>query len=251
LKILLKKILLTFGLKITKVQKDLNAESEWGHPITVDFLRRFAGKTDVLIDVGANRGMFARAYNHFAPNRSWYMFEPIPVLSLFLKSTFVSGSVTIFEKAISDIASTKKNFYVSENDGQSSSLLKMGNRHLEVSPDSRQLETLSVEVSTLDIDLAKIPFSKAFMKVDVQGSELSVFKGAIETLKRVAAIHTEVSLTSLYDNDTPATEVINFLVSQGFLIYGIDPWFRDFKSAGELLQADILFVKPELIIGLG
>jgi FkbM family methyltransferase len=160
---------------------------------------------------------------------------------------FRTNEVFIFQKALSDKASTEMSFHISENDGQSSSLLKMGPRHLEVSPDSRQLETVQVSVTTLDEELKSTPFSRAFMKVDVQGSELSVFRGAQETLKRVVAIHTEVSLTSLYENDSLATEVIDFLVSQGFIVYGIDPWFRDFKSSGELLQADVLFIKPQLI----
>lgn len=247
MKQLVKKFLLFFGLKLTKVQRDLENESNWGHPITVDFLRRFANKTDVLIDVGANRGMFARAYNHFSPSRNWFLFEPIPVLANYLKSAFSTKEVVILQKAISDEPSTEVNFHISENDGQSSSLLKMGLRHLEVSPDSRQLETVQVSVSTLDEELKWIPFSRAFLKVDVQGSELNVFRGAQETLKRVVAIHTEVSLTSLYENDSMATEVIEFLVSQGFIVYGIDPWFRDFKSSGELLQADVLFIKPQLL----
>ena len=53
---------------------------------------------------------------------------------------------------------------------------------------TRRLDDLS-EIAALD-----------FLKIDVQGSELSVFNGARRHLERAVAVHTEVCFLPLYKN---------------------------------------------------
>ena len=245
----IQKCLGVFGLNLRRIppKNPFQQKPSWGTSSTTDFLLRFAEGTDALIDIGANRGKFTEQYRKIAHKNSCYLIEPIPVLFDYLKDKFDSPLVSIYKVAVSDVDNLDGLFYVAENDGQSSSLLKMAQRHLDVSPDSRQLETLNVNISTLDNLLKEVTFERAFLKIDVQGHELAVLKGSIQKLKNVTAIHTEVSFTRLYENDVAATKVIDFLIDQGFIVYGIDPWFTDNSANGELLQADVFFVRPQLL----
>lgn len=55
-----------------------------------------------------------------------------------------------------------------------------------------------------------------YLKVDVQGAELMVFKGAIETLKDLLVIHTEVEFVQMYKGQPLFADIDIFLRSQGF-----------------------------------
>lgn len=54
------------------------------------------------------------------------------------------------------------------------------------------------------------------LKVDVQGAELMVFQGAVETLKKVLVIHTEVEFVPMYKRQPLFSDIDDFLRSNGF-----------------------------------
>ena len=56
-----------------------------------------------------------------------------------------------------------------------------------------------------------------YLKIDVQGSELSVFKGGRGKLRSAVAIHTEVSFVTLYREQPVFGEIDLSLRSLGFL----------------------------------
>ena len=214
---------------------------------TNDFLLRFAQECDYLIDVGANRGSFADHFAKINKISRILMVEPIPSLFEALQSKYqYNNDISIHKLAISD-SSGSSTFHVTANDGQSSSLLNVGQRHLDAAPHAHQVDLIEVETETLDRVCSNISFKKAFLKIDVQGNEMPALMGARNVLKFTNAIHIEVSVQSLYDGDSIGFKVWEFLDKEGFVLYGIDPWFRDRLSNGELLQADFLFVKRDLL----
>jgi FkbM family methyltransferase len=60
-----------------------------------------------------------------------------------------------------------------------------------------------------------------FFKIDVQGGELNVFKGAPRTLASTLVVQTEVEFVSLYENQPMFADVDIFLRSQGFQFHTI------------------------------
>jgi FkbM family methyltransferase len=72
----------------------------------------------------------------------------------------------------------------------------------------------SVQTKRLD-DIPEIKGAD-FLKVDVQGAELMVFQGAIETLKNVLVIHTEVEFVPMYKRQPLFSDIDVFLRSLGF-----------------------------------
>jgi FkbM family methyltransferase len=93
-----------------------------------------------------------------------------------------------------------------------------------------------------------------YLKIDIQGAELMVFKNATERLKSTLLIHTEVEFLEMYEGQPLFSEVETFLRASGFVLHKFDPMVtRDFapmllsydKQAGhsQVLWADAVFVR--------
>ncbi len=107
---------------------------------------------------------------------------------------------------------------------------------------TRKLDDIN-EITTLD-----------FMKIDVQGSELSIFQSGRKKLRHTIAIQTEVSFTPLYEDQPLFWEIDKELREQGFIPHAFDAvkrWplapYKDRNNArqhlNQLLEADIVYVR--------
>jgi hypothetical protein len=83
-------------------------------------------------------------------------------------------------------------------------------------------------------------YSRIFLKIDVQGFELSVLKGAAETLMNCAHVSVECSETELYVGQALSQDVTAFLTEHGFKLHSR---YNDTMAAGKLIQADYLFTR--------
>jgi FkbM family methyltransferase len=124
-------------------------------------------------------------------------------------STFVS----CFNRAMSDYEGTAFMNIETKNNGQSNSLLNP-KKHLISYPDilfNREQE--EVRVATLDsLDFDIFGREQTNMLVmDTQGTELSVLKGATETLKYIDYIYTEINTDEVYENCCRVEEIDNYL----------------------------------------
>jgi hypothetical protein len=79
------------------------------------------------------------------------------------------------------------------------------------------------------------------LKIDTQGSELDVLRGAAELLARFQAVYCEVSFLELYAGQALASEVVAYLFERGFELSGIYN-LQSSPTLG-LLQADMLFTR--------
>lgn len=97
----------------------------------------------------------------------------------------------------------------------------------------RTLDAVVHEKGLQDIDL---------MKIDVQGAEIEVLKGGLDTLRSTQVIVLETSFLQ-YNKGAPLVgEVIAFMETQGFVIYDIGTMTR-WSTGHILLQADLIFVQ--------
>jgi hypothetical protein len=115
--------------------------------------------------------------------------------------------------------------YLSDNDAQSSSILKP-KKHIEEMPWIHFNGTEEVEVHTLDsYDLN----GYNFINIDVQGYELEVFKGSVKTLEKIDYIYSEVNKAELYEGCAQMDELDNFLGEYGFKrveTYWPETWYN-------------------------
>jgi FkbM family methyltransferase len=115
----------------------------------------------------------------------------------------------------------------------------------------RVLQEIPVVTRRLD-DLAEIE-AIDFLKIDVQGSELSVFRNATRLLRNAIAIHTEVSFVRLYE-DQPVFGMVDLALRElGFIPHALASTKRGMISPmvgarpdaalNQLLEADVVYVR--------
>lgn len=129
-----------------------------------------------------------------------------------------STTVSLFNRALADYEGEAEMFTETINGGQSNSLLEP-KKHLEQHPSIVFTGKETVRVSRLDdLDL-DFAFPRQYLNtlfMDVQGAEMLVLKGAIETLKQIQIIYTEVNRTNVYEGCALVNEIDEFLWDQGF-----------------------------------
>ena len=79
-----------------------------------------------------------------------------------------------------------------------------------------------------------------FIKLDVQGYELEVLKGATETLKHTGLVLLEVSLIPINRGAPDFLEVVQFMDGHNFTLLDFCSQIR--RNDGALWQSDLLFV---------
>jgi FkbM family methyltransferase len=114
------------------------------------------------------------------------------------------------------------------------------------------IERVPLQTRRLD-DISEIQHLD-FLKIDIQGGELAVFKGGKAKLAEAVAIQTEISFVTLYKDQPSLGDIDLELRSQGFLPHcfaAIKPWpiapcvidNNPRQALNQLLEADIVYVR--------
>lgn len=133
------------------------------------------GATGVYVDVGTNRGQVLREAVRVAPRANHIAFEPIPGLAAEVAREF--PSVDCRQKAVGARAEVTEFCHFRRREGWSGL-----RRSPEISDSEGDPEYITVEVSTLDAELADVV--PAVLKIDVEGAEVAVLEGARAVLER-------------------------------------------------------------------
>jgi FkbM family methyltransferase len=151
------------------------------------YLRRNISKPnlgDYIFDVGANKGMMSRLFLKLYREINIIAFEPLSIFK------FKSDQVELMKIAIgAEIGSAK--FYVCKHNASSSLILPdyssnwLGVKAKVLGFDAKDLyNEIDVLVSTVDKVVAENKITNIFLlKIDTEGGELNVIKGAVEALR--------------------------------------------------------------------
>lgn len=225
---LIKEFLNRFGLRIVRVKKPVLDWSE----------------IDVVYDVGANIGQFASQLRAKKFTGIIVSFEPMEQEHEYLLNRSRQDKKWIVtERCALGASNTEVEINVSKN-SYSSSILDIGEVHINSAPGSHFVRLEKVQVKTLDSFefREKHRNLRKWLKIDVQGYEMEVLKGATSTLNDVHGIQVELSTTQLYLNQPLFYEVSAYLYELGFELLDIEHGFRESYS-GQLLQFDAYFIK--------
>ena len=173
----------------------------------------------VIFDVGANRGEWSMMMQQLRPHSHIYMFEPSPDCQAILSSRTELKAI-LRPVALSETLGNAQLFSSGPTDG-SASLHERGETyfsHLDYKPVNVTLSTVDHEVETLGIDRID------FMKLDVEGHELSVLKGAKESLRsqRIRALAFEFGSGNI-NSRTFFRDFWDLLDDAGFAISRMTP----------------------------
>jgi FkbM family methyltransferase len=211
---------------------------------------KFTG-VEIVLDVGANSGQWAELVFETGFSGKLISFEPIPNVhaTLVARARRRGASWEVAPCAALGSERGHVEFNISAN-AQSSSVLPMRREHVEAAPQSAYVGKQTVAVERLD-DLASgflPPKGDLMIKIDTQGYEMHVLKGATGLLHRVVAMQLELSLVALYEGAPTFSEMLSYMQSIGFEVFNIVPVFRD-KRTGRVLQVDGYFVRADRIPG--
>lgn len=223
---------------LTKAHWDIHR----GVPLAIHrqaVLRRL-GEVSVL-DVGGNEGLYGAAMRQGGFAGPLFSFEPLPDAFALLAARAAKDPLwTAVNAACGETPGTLQ-IHKAKN-SVSSSILSMSKTHEDAAPASMYVgEAIPCDVITLDDYLRQhAPPQRFYLKMDVQGFEDRVLRGAHETLDRVDAIETEVSFTDLYEGQAGWHQMLGGLLDE-FELADIRPGFRahDYR----LLQADVLLLR--------
>jgi FkbM family methyltransferase len=196
---------------------------------------------DLVLDVGANEGQWARELRAEGYRGTLVSFEPLARAFGRLQSAAAGDRAwEVRRLALSDAAG-EADLLVAANEGASSSLLTMNDAHVQSAPGAGVVGSERVQVARLD----EVPLpagDRLFLKVDVQGAERAVLAGGVETLRRVRIVESELSFVELYEGQALFDEQVALLHKAGFTLWALQQSFADSQS-GRLLQADGIFVR--------
>ena len=180
-------------------------------PAKQRLIKRFLRPGMTLVDVGANKGDFTLIAARLAGDRGTVLsFEPEPTNFHWLERSIALNeyrNVRAYRVALGDTEGAAQ-LYLGAKSGW----------HTLVSNYHRGLGSQTIETRTLDSVLHEAALPKADMiKIDVEGWELPVLRGAIQTLRSSDGA---IVLLDLHPHlGADVREISNLLLALGFRLY--------------------------------
>lgn len=202
-----------------------------------------AAGVDTVADVGANAGQYARSLraNGFAGR----IVSCEPLSAAYRVLDGVASTDDRWEALRIALGAEPGTVAVQvAGNSYSSSVLDMLDAHRDAAPDSAYIGAEQAPMTTVDrlfLDRGVAP-ERTMLKIDVQGYEMAVLRGAAGALPRLAAVQVELSLTPLYADQALMPEVSGLLEDHGLRLWALEPGFSDPRS-GRMLQCDGVFVR--------
>jgi FkbM family methyltransferase len=188
-----------------------------------------------ILDIGANKGLWSLAAYKYFNESNYYLIEASSRHAPKLHKMQVPYCISLVGSRTKVVE-----FYELKNPHQvstGSSIYKENTHHFD------NILPIRKVMHSLDTLLEGFPIIQ-FLKIDVQGAELDVLRGAGSTLKGVEVLIVEVSVLNYNKGSPLAIEVLSYLRDVGFEIFDI----ADTISIGKyqtLLQIDFVLVKHD------
>ncbi|MEW6305865.1 MAG: FkbM family methyltransferase [Verrucomicrobiota bacterium] len=200
---------------------------DW-NPVECAAYRKRIQPGDTVLDIGANAGAYALLFGKWVqPGGRVFAFEPAGAafqgLSEHVAINDLNEAVTSVQAAVSDRAGTVR--FLADGFQGTNRLLREG----ETSP-----HVSEVPAVTVDEFCRERGIRPTFWKIDTEGYELAVLRGARETVRQAGArlaIFMELHPTQWARQGFGAEAVRDELAQQGLEVTwvpeGVDPWTTD------------------------
>jgi FkbM family methyltransferase len=200
-----------------------------------------------VIDVGANKGQFAREISRTFPRARLFCFEPLaePFAALSAWAATQDGRVRCFNVALGDAAGDV-HMHQHDEHSASSSLLETTDTCHAIYPQTRAEHLTMIRVETLDEVLNRVIDEvprDILLKLDVQGFEDRVLRGGPKVLACCRAVVLEVAVAPLYAAQADFPTLVAILRSAGLSYAGnLEQTYGD---DGRVVFLDAVFLRAQ------
>jgi FkbM family methyltransferase len=191
--------------------------------LVVMLLKRTSG---TVIDVGANIGATTIPLAATFPQRNFHCFEPHPAVYQRLAENVrlnAADNIETHNLAVAAESGVLDFFAQDESDN-------MGLSSLTLNDDIERHHVIKVKVTALDEIFRNRTVPVALIKIDVQGLELSVLRGALQILTRdkpyVVFEYEDMNFKTDAERRSTKAAVLEFFSNLGYELYAVpDPHF--------------------------
>ncbi len=204
---------------------------------------------DCVIDVGANRGQYAKKLLKGGYRGEIHSFEPVRhTFDLLTEEARSHPQWKTHLLALGDEEKVDRIHVMAHSDLSSfySPSAYSQEQHAEAFEVKQEQE---VQVRRLDTLLPEILENREdrtiYLKMDTQGFDANVFRGASGCLGQIAALQSEVSMQPFYDGMPRFDQVINEFMQAGYLVTGLYPVARDRRNLS-VVEFDCVMVSGDV-----
>jgi FkbM family methyltransferase len=233
--------------EMARVQKDLShylaqEQVAW-------LLRELA--VNVVLDVGANVGQYARGLRRSGYRGRIVSFEPVSALAAELRKAAADDpDWLVYDCALGDEETTTE---INVARGPSrpalvSSLLPSSDFGKEWSEKLRDMDRETITVrrldSVFDEAVSGVANPRVFLKMDTQGYDLRAFRGAGHVVDQLLGLQSEVSCVPIYEGMPHLTEQLAVYEAAGFAPAGMFQVSRHGRSM-RIIEFDLMMVRAD------
>jgi FkbM family methyltransferase len=239
----------TFDLRLVRWMGLGDTQQAW-------YLRRLFRLLDIdlVVDVGANLGQYATLLRRrVGYTGALISVEPMPVAAAALRRHFGGDPRwALAECALGEQTGTATLNVLQGH--QLSSLLPPSSAATDAfEPFQRLQQQVPVEVLTLDELLATHPLAQSarhiYLKLDVQGFELHVLRGASASLQRIDALQAEASVVPLYEGVPPYHALMAAIEAMGYQLSFVPG--HNYTQVPDMVDFDCHFVARRCLVEKG
>lgn len=215
----------------------------------VETIKNYKTNSNILLDIGANKGLFSKVANAFFYFDKTICFEPNEKLNSLIEENNKNNNLVIENIALAD--HEDEVIYFLHQDEAMNSIVKANNTILKEefpwdNPDAMRETT--VKTITLDdyIERNQLINEKFLIKIDTQGSELNILKHGIKTLKNTEICLIEYMFLSPYQSDYSFYDLLRFMDENAFDCKGALTISK--RPSKKISAVDFLFVKRKELL---
>ncbi len=203
----------------------------------MDLIKRH--EIDLALDVGANLGQFGTMLREEGYKGEIHSFEPVRETFESLKAKCSDDHRWFaYRIAMGDICGGKT---INVTEGSNfSSFLKPNDYGKERFQKIKVISEEAVEVSTIEnfltAQVTDCDKRRILLKMDTQGYDLNVFKGALKVLDRIVCVLSEISVAPIYSHMPHYLDSLKEYEEYGFVVTGFYPVTR--KDNLSLIELD-------------
>ncbi len=204
----------------------------------VDFFKSEKIQINTFFDVGAHKGETIKIFNDNFIIKEFYCFEPSPINFDYLKKKIpkMKNKIKIFNFGFGEnksilsfkqLAESSSSTLVDIN--QNSNYFKKKNKILSIfNLKKNQDKIINVKINSLNDFMEEKSINKIdILKIDTEGFEFKVIKGAKKKIKNIKYIYFEHHYDDMLQKNYSFSDIHNYLNKNGFIkVFKVKMFFR-------------------------